>query len=139
MRLVKERFHDGRSLKITFHSVIIDEAHFVKNGMSIITSIKKILYYFIPVFFQKAKSHFNMFAVLAFWGMGTALLGAQSKRIALLTGTPYNNGPRDMSALMTYIDPTHESACIKWWEKATAKGSKQEVVRAVSNWRKGFI
>jgi len=50
------------------------------------------------------------FKVLAFWGIGTALLGAQTKRVILLTGTPYNNSHRDMAALMTYIDPRHPSA-----------------------------
>ncbi len=42
--------------------------------------------------------------VIAYWGIGAALLGGQAKRTVLLSGTPYNNGPSDMSALMTFID-----------------------------------
>ena len=64
-RLIRESFRggDGSSLKAAFHTVIVDEAHFVKN-------------------------------LLAYWGMGVALLGAQSKRTVLCTGTPFNNGPQ---------------------------------------------
>lgn len=83
--------------------------------------------------------HEQLSTVLAYWGLGAALLGAQSKRTALLTGTPYNNGPGDMSALMTYIDPRHDAAKIRWWEKATAKGSKKGVIEAVSDWRNEFM
>ena len=56
--------------------------------------------------------------VLAYWGLGLALLGTQTRRSVLLTGTPYNNGPHDMTALMTYIDPSHEASTIGWWERA---------------------
>jgi len=107
-RLIRESFRSKVSLKHAFQSVIIDEAHFVKN-------------------------------VLAFWGMGTALLGAQSKRTMLLTGTPYNNGPADMSALMTFIDPKHKAARIGWWETATTIGSKQGVIEAVRIWRTQYM
>ena len=109
-RLIRESFRGGNesSLKAAFHTVIVDEAHFVKN-------------------------------LLAYWGMGVALLGAQSKRTVLCTGTPYNNGPQDMSALMTFLDPRHEAARVKWWEDATDKGDKVKVVEAVSAWRKTFM
>jgi hypothetical protein len=86
--------------------------------------------------------------VLAYWGLGLALLGTQSKRTVLLTGTPYNNGPSDMSALMTYIDPAHEAAEIGWWENAVASssngsgdgdGHQHGTADAVSEWRKAYL
>ena len=42
---------------------------------------------------------------LTYWGIGTALLGCHAQRIICATGTPFNNGPQDMAALMSYIDP----------------------------------
>ena len=84
--------------------------------------------------------------VLAYWGLGLSLLGMQSKRTVLLTGTPYNNGPSDMSALMTYIDPTHDAAKLGWWEDAVTCSSNQSdngyqpgAADAVSEWRKCFL
>lgn len=77
--------------------------------------------------------------VLAYWGIGAALLGGQAKRTILLSGTPYNNGPSDMSALMTFIDPRNEAAQLNWWEKAVGKGRKRDVVDAVSHWRSCFM
>lgn len=81
--------------------------------------------------------------VLAYWGLGLALLGTQSKRTVLLTGTPYNNGPSDMSALMTYIDPAHEAAKIGWWEDAVGSGDgdghQHVTADAVSEWRKAYL
>ena len=84
--------------------------------------------------------------VLAYWGLGLALLGMQSKRNVLLTGTPYNNGPSDMSTLMTYIDPTHEAAKLGWWEDAVTCSSHQSdsgyqpgAAYIVSEWRKGYL
>mmetsp|Transcript_39990 Transcript_39990/g.83642 ORF Transcript_39990/g.83642 Transcript_39990/m.83642 type:complete len:149 (+) Transcript_39990:1647-2093(+) len=77
--------------------------------------------------------------VLAYWGIGAALLGAQAKRTVLLSGTPYNNGPKDMSALMTFIDPRHEAARFKWWENATSKRKRNYIVQAVSAWKETFM
>ena len=95
-------------LKKVFETVIIDEAHFLRN-------------------------------VLAYWGLGAAALGAQSKRIILLSGTPFNNSNSDMSALMTFIDPRHEAARVKWWDKATSSGSAAAIIRDVAEWRKSFV
>ena len=84
--------------------------------------------------------------VLAYWGLGLALLGIQSKRNVLLTGTPYNNGPSDMSALMTYIDPAHRAAKVGWWEDAVSSssngsggGDKAGAADAVSEWRREYL
>jgi hypothetical protein len=77
--------------------------------------------------------------VLAYWGLGLALLGSASHRTALLTGTPYNNGPSDMAALMIYIDPRHKASSTKWWGKATSATSNKKIVEAVSDWRKAFM
>ena len=82
--------------------------------------------------------------VLAYWGLGLTLLGTQTRRTVLLTGTPYNNGPSDMTALMTYIDPNHEAARIDWWENAVASvgnGSMHhlDAADAVSTWRKTYL
>jgi hypothetical protein len=76
---------------------------------------------------------------LAYWGLGLALLGSTSHRTALLTGTPYNNGPSDMAALMIYIDPRHIASSTKWWEKATSATSNKKIVEAVSDWRNAFM
>lgn len=82
--------------------------------------------------------------VLAYWGLGLALLGKQTRRSVLLTGTPYNNGPHDMTALMTYIDPAHEASKIEWWEKAVESTGNQAAQRlgaadSVSLWRKAYL
>lgn len=150
-RLVKESNRGGGTIKSAFQTVIIDEAHFVKNGkrFNVLACCKCV---HIPLFVlayvpdRLSSSHSSSLfvmdqslIVLAFWGLGSALLGAQSKRTVLLTGTPFNNGPSDMSALMTYIDPRHEAAKVRWWEKATAKGSKKDVVEAVKDWRNEFM
>jgi len=76
---------------------------------------------------------------LAYWGLGLALLGQRSKRNVLLTGTPYNNGPADMSSLMTYIDPSHKASRFGWWKDATALSSSQAIKEAVSDWRDAFM
>jgi len=75
--------------------------------------------------------------VLAYWGLGLALLGTKTRRTVLLTGTPYNNGPSDMTALMTYIDPTHEAGKVEWWENAVA--STGNAADEVSGWRKAYL
>ena len=99
----------GRAnLTKAFETVIIDEAHFLRN-------------------------------VLAYWGLGAAVLGMQSKRTILLSGTPFNNSNSDMSALMTYIDPKHEAARVKWWDKATSRENAAAIIQDVSEWRDGFM
>ncbi|KAL7499275.1 hypothetical protein ACHAWT_006896 [Skeletonema menzelii] len=77
--------------------------------------------------------------VLAYWGIGAALLGGQAKRTVLLSGTPYNNGPQDLCALMTFIDPRNKAAQLHWWEKAVGKGKKKAVAGAVSDWRSRYM
>ena len=82
--------------------------------------------------------------VLAYWGLGLALLGTQTRRSVLLTGTPYNNGPHDMTALMTYIDPSHEASTIGWWERAVESSGNHAAHRfgaadSVSLWRKAYL
>ena len=85
---------------------------------------------------------------LAYWGLGLALLGTQSSRTVLLTGTPYNNGPSDMTSLMTYIDPSHAAAKLGWWDQAVSCSSNSEggdgskrryMADAVSQWRKAYM
>lgn len=77
--------------------------------------------------------------ILAYWGMGAALLGSQSKRTILLSGTPYNNGNSDMSALMTFIDPRHEASLVNWWDRATSRRKASDVIDAVSDWKSTFM
>ena len=78
-------------------------------------SVKQVWFVVYPVNFSyKCFINCSILKVLAFWGIGTALLGAQTKRTVLLTGTPYNNSHRDMAALMTFIDPNHPSAKVSW-------------------------
>ena len=77
--------------------------------------------------------------VLAYWGIGAALLGGQAKRTVLLSGTPYNNGPSDMSAMMTFIDPRNKAAQLNWWEKALEKGKKTAIADAVRYWRCSYM
>ncbi len=56
----------------------------------------------------------------------------------LLSGTPYNNGPSDMSALMTFIDPRNEAALLHWWEKAVG-GSGEKLRRIIGIWKELFM
>ncbi len=82
--------------------------------------------------------------VLAYWGLGLSLLGSKTRRTVLLTGTPYNNGPSDMTSLMTYIDPSHEAATIDWWDQAVEStgstgGKHVGTADAVSDWRKAYL
>eukprot|EP00978_Attheya_sp_CCMP212_P033449 scaffold134990_cov44-Attheya_sp.AAC.2 len=94
--------------KTIFCTVLIDEAHFLKN-------------------------------LVSYWGIGACLLGCHAERLVPLTGTPYNNGPQDMAALMTFIDPCHQAANKKWWEKATDGGRIQSVVDSVHKWREQYM
>ena len=43
-----------------------------------------------------------------------------------------------MAALMTFIDPRQKAAQVKWWDEAT-KGKGNDIVKAVSDWRKTFM
>jgi hypothetical protein len=101
--------------KVTFLTIIVDEAHFCRN-------------------------------VLAYWGLGLAILGTQSRRTIMLTGTPYNNRPSDVTALMTYIDPSHDASRLDWWEDAVGPPSHKrggvyqpDMVGVVSEWHKAYL
>jgi hypothetical protein len=73
--------------------------------------------------------------VLAYWGLGASVIGMQSKRTILLSGTPYNNAASDMSALMTLIDPLRDAAKVKWWDNATKGSSAAAIIKDVSSWK----
>jgi hypothetical protein len=92
----------------SFRTVVIDEAHFLKN-------------------------------LLTYWGLGAALLGIHAERVVPLTGTPYNNGPQDVATLMTFIDPSEDSASEKWWKNATKVGAAAAVKEAVSEWSNTYM
>ena len=76
---------------------------------------------------------------VSFWGLGAGLLGVNAERIVPLSGTPYNNGPQDMAAIMSYIDSSHEASRKKWWEKATACKTGSAVAQAVHSWRVDYM
>jgi len=44
-----------------------------------------------------------------------------------------------MSALMTYIDPSHKASRIGWWKNAVSKSSRSKIVEAVNDWREAFM
>lgn len=120
------------NLTKAFETVIIDEAHFLRNGKNQ-NNAKQCQ--------EPDKLTLSMSSnlVLAYWGLGAAVLGAQSKRTVLLSGTPFNNSNSDMSALMTYIDPQHEAARVKWWDKATSRMSAAAIIQDVGDWRDSFM
>ena len=61
------------------------------------------------------EAHFLRNAV-SFWGIGAALAGNGAERTIMCTGTPFNNGPRDMAALQSYVDASSPAAEEKWWK-----------------------
>lgn len=73
----------------------------------------------------------------SFWGIGAALLGQSAERSIMCTGTPFNNGPRDMAALQSYVDASHEAASEKWWKEALGTKPAAAVREAVRAWREG--
>lgn len=77
--------------------------------------------------------------LVAYWGIGCALLGVNAERIVPLTGTPYNNGNQDVATLMSYIDASHPAALKGWWDKATSKRSGPAVAEAVRGWRVEYM
>ncbi|KAH8079175.1 helicase [Aureococcus anophagefferens] len=88
-------------------TVIIDEAHFLRNATSK-------------------------------WGIGAALLGHSSKFCVSATGTPYNNGPQDMAALVSFFDARQDAATKAWWVDACAtheSPATAAVQKAVATWR----
>ena len=71
--------------------------------------------------------------------MGSALLGMYSNRIALLSGTPYNNSSQDMATQMTMIDANHPAADVEWWKQATSDISLDKVVKNITSWREVYM
>ena len=53
----------------------------------------------------------------------------------MCTGTPFNNGPRDMAALQSYVDASSPAAAEKWWKEAVSGKGGPEIARAVRDWR----
>jgi hypothetical protein len=53
----------------------------------------------------------------------------------MCTGTPFNNGPRDMAALQSYVDASSPAAEEKWWKEAVSGKGGPEIARAVRDWR----
>jgi len=51
----------------------------------------------------------------------------------------FQTGPQDMATLMTFIDPTHQAANVKWWEAATKNGVRSEVTKKVGEWRDNYM
>lgn len=91
-----------------FETIIIDEAHFLKN-------------------------------ITTFWGMGAALISTHALRSAPLTGTPYNNGPTDLAAMMTFVDAAKSSARKAWWEKATLESAAGSIQNRVAQWHAEYV
>ncbi|KAK7249318.1 hypothetical protein SO694_00047228 [Aureococcus anophagefferens] len=104
-RLVDEFYHNGGPAP-TIRTLIIDEAHFLRNQVS-------------------------------FWGIGAALCGQSAERCVMATGTPFNNGPRDMAALQSYVDASNAAASTQWWVDAVSGKGGAEVAAAVRSWREG--
>ena len=73
------------------------------------------------------------------WGIGAALLGHSSKFCVSATGTPYNNGPQDMAALVSFFDARQDAATKAWWVDACTTHESPEqtaaVQKAVATWR----
>tara|TARA_B100000459_G_scaffold139744_1_gene98228 strand:- start:30 stop:794 length:765 start_codon:yes stop_codon:yes gene_type:complete len=80
------------------------------------------------------EAHFLRNAV-SFWGIGAALAGNGAERTIMCTGTPFNNGPRDMAALQSYVDASSPAAEEKWWKEAVSGKGGPEIARAVRDWR----
>jgi len=96
------------NIPAVFRTVVIDEAHFLKNLNS-------------------------------YWGLGAGLLGLHAERVIPMSGTPYNNGPQDIATLMTFIDPSLDSALEKWWKDATKDGAATHIAQAVSKWNQEYM
>ena len=101
---------EGAARRVAYASttVIIDEAHFLRNAASK-------------------------------WGIGAALLGHSSKFCVAATGTPFNNGPQDMAALVSFFDARQDAATRAWWVDACATdvspAKRAAVQAAVAAWR----
>ena len=61
--------------------------------------------------------------------MAAGLIGIHSERVISMTGTPYNNNCQDIATLMTFIDPSHESAILSFWKNATGGGANSQQVQ----------
>ena len=66
--------------------------------------------------------------------MAAGLISLHSERVALLTGTPFNNSLQDMATLMTYIKPSDKAAELKWWTKATEPRAARTVAGRLQEW-----
>lgn len=77
--------------------------------------------------------------ICSYWGIGAALMGLHGERIVPLTGTPYNNGPKDMAAIMTFVDPSKPAAKLWWWENATKSRTRDAIVKSVRKWRERYM
>ena len=75
------------------------------------------------------------------WALAAALLGHSALRCVCATGTPYNNGPQDMSSLVSFWDARQDAAKKTWWLEALrspeeASPAKRAAVQAeVVAWR----
>ena len=67
------------------------------------------------------------------------MIALHSERVLLLTGTPFNNNLQDMATLMTYVDPTHDSAIFDWWERAACYGGAAEVKMKLAKWASTYL
>lgn len=100
---------ENRKHEPIFSTLLIDEAHFLKN-------------------------------ITTFWGIGAALLAVHSFRRTQITGTPYNNTVADLAAIMSYIDPTKDSARRSFWINITrGETERDKVVQRLSAWYKKYV
>jgi hypothetical protein len=48
---------------------------------------------------------------------------------ALCIGTPFNNGPQDMAAMMSYVNPLAHESSLSFWKEATSENPRDTVVK----------
>jgi hypothetical protein len=78
--------------------------------------------------------------LLTFWGMGAALVSAHALRAAPLTGTPYNNGPTNLAAMMAFDDAAKSSARKSFWHDAAMEAAAGGNIRnRVAQWHADFL
>jgi len=84
------------------------------------------------------EAHFLRNAVSK-WGLAAALAGHSALRCVCATGTPYNNGPKDMAALCSFWDARDPAATTKWWREVCEEQSDPAKRRAaqgmIAAWR----
>jgi SNF2-related domain len=74
-----------------------------------------------------------------YWAMAAGLMCLHSERVGILTGTPFNNSCQDMAALMTFIDPSHNSAVLGWWRVKMGARSGKVVMRSLADWTDRYV